>query len=72
MRQSIEDLTRLTMPEWDKFKEHFKTLPPGLRLGEIQYQKRLLQEQLSQFHELLVGRRLELDALHDELKAKGK
>jgi hypothetical protein len=72
MRQSIQDLTRLTMPEWLEFKKRFSELPPGVRLSEIAYSKRLLEEQVSQFRDLLVGRRHELDAIHDELKARGK
>jgi hypothetical protein len=71
MRQSIQDLTRLTMPEWDKFKEHFRTLPPGYRLGDIAYQRRLVDQQVAEFRALLVGRCRELEAIHDERRAKG-
>jgi hypothetical protein len=72
MRDDIEFIAKATMPNWQKFKEYFRGLPPGHRTREIQYQQRLNDQYTTEFRNLMFGRAGELDSIHGELKAGGK
>lgn len=73
MRDSIEVIAKATMPNWNKFKEYYRGLPSGGdRLREMDYQRRLTDQYCTEFRTLLVGRCGELEAIHNEQKAKGK